>query len=461
VAIDLNPALVIDEPWLAVAHESLDRRVADRRRVEQPAGGEVFEQPVHRLVGVLLVGPDHAAGTALGPADDVLATPHPSALVRDQPALLVERHLGERRAPVADRAEHRLRRNLDSLIARAGAQGPVGGGLERVTHERHRLDVTRTVQSNRREQEAQHDLARLGGERTGGVLAQDLDVALGGGGGGRIGDRLGEFELGRVDDDVSVGQLAELAQLRVGEGRLRAAPAGDHDDLANAAASELVERMVGDVGHGELVPRQHEHAGDVQRDIAGADHEDALAAEVEFKVAKVRMPVVPADEVGGRVASCQLLARDPHRAVGRRTDRVDDRVVVAAQIGQRDVRAEFDVGEEPQSRVLRRALVQVRDRLDLRVIGCHARPNETPRRRQALEEIDVHLRCGVAEQVPGGVAPRRPRTDDRDANLCVAGFAHPGRRDGSGNSAGGLTRGDTACLDLASIRTDSAPLPCR
>jgi hypothetical protein len=42
-------------------------------------------------------------------------------------------------------------------------------------------------------------------------------------------------ELIRVDDHISVGQLAQLEQLRVGEGGLRGPAAADDDDLRDTA----------------------------------------------------------------------------------------------------------------------------------------------------------------------------------------------------------------------------------
>ena len=82
---------------------------------------------------------------------------------------------------------------------------------------------------------------------------------------------------------------------------------------------------------------EHQHPRDVQRDVAGADHHHALPAQVELVSREVGMAVVPADEVGRRVAARQSSPGIPSR--GRRgADRVDDRVVVLAQVGERECR---------------------------------------------------------------------------------------------------------------------------
>ena len=86
----------------------------------------------------------------------------------------------------------------------------------------------------------------------------------------------------RVDDDVGLGHLAELAHLGVGEGGLGGPAAAEHDDLLDPALGERLDRVVGGVGALQLLARQGEHAGDVGGDVAVADHDHALAGEVEL-----------------------------------------------------------------------------------------------------------------------------------------------------------------------------------
>ena len=133
-----------------------------------------------------------------------------------------------------------------------------------------------------------------------------------------------------IDDHVRVGELAELEQLGVGEGGLRGSAAAEDDDLGHAAVGEHLERVVGGVGGRELRRREHEHAGDVERDVAVADHHRALGRQqIELEIGVVGVAVVPADELGGGVRAGELFAGDAQRPVGGRAGRVDDRVVVA------------------------------------------------------------------------------------------------------------------------------------
>ena len=102
------------------------------------------------------------------------------------------------------------------------------------------------------------------------------EVALARGG---VGDRQGAVELAGIDDDVGVGELAQLAELGVGEGRLGGAAAAGDDHLAHARAREDVEGVVGGVGGGELGGGEDEHAGEVEGDVAVADDDGALGGE--------------------------------------------------------------------------------------------------------------------------------------------------------------------------------------
>ena len=169
-----------------------------------------------------------------------------------------------------------------------------------------------------------------------GELAQGLDVDAGRlvdlvgleeGGAGRV-----ELDVGGVDDHVGVLHLAQLLDLRVGEGGLDRPAAAEDDDLADLLRVEQLDRVVGGVGLAQLVVGQGQHPGDVHRHVAVADHHRPLAGEVEVVVGVVGVGVVPADEGGGGVAAGQVLAGDAELAVGLAADREDDRVVVPLEV---------------------------------------------------------------------------------------------------------------------------------
>ncbi len=263
---------------------------------------------------------------------------------------------------------------------------------------------------------------RLGGPAGArvGVGAQDLDVAprrdvVLGAGSATASARSSSCG---IDDHVGVGELAELEQLGVGEGRLGGSAAAD-DTTSRTRLRASTSRAWSAVSVGrELGRGEHEHARDIERHVAVADHHSALGREqVDLEVGVVGMAVVPADELGRGVRAGEVFAGDAQRAVRGRAGGVDDRVIVGQQVLARDVLAEGDVAEEAKARVRGGLLIDARDGLDLRVVGRHAGADEPPWRGQALEH--VHLECGrrgVLEQVSGGVEAGRAGADHGDAD---------------------------------------------
>ena len=274
-------------------------------------------------------------------------------------------------------------------------------------------------QLDRRCQEAEHDPAPLALGLAAGVAGQDVHVLAGGGARGVALEPgaagVVELHVPGVDIEVGVRHLAQLEELGVREGRLRRAAPAQHDDLADAALRQHLERVVGHVGRGQLVAREREHAGHVGRHVAVPDHDRALAREVELEVAVVGVAVVPGDELGGGPAAGEVLARDAHAPVGLRADRVYHGVVAGEQVVMRDVGAVVDVAVEPELRVRGGLLVDPADGLDVGVVGGHAAAHEPPGCGQAV--VDVHLRHEVGmrlglQEMPGRVEARRPRADD-------------------------------------------------
>ena len=133
------------------------------------------------------------------------------------------------------------------------------------------------------------------------------------------------------------------------------------------------------------------------------------------------MAVVPGDELRGRMAARQVLTGDAHAAVGLGARRVDDLVIVAAQLGHGDVLAELDAAEEAEARMGGRLVERRSDGLDLLVVGRHARPYEPVRRRQAIEHVHLDDDVVAALQMLGNVEARRAGADDGDAQRLRSG----------------------------------------
>ena len=137
--------------------------------------------------------------------------------------------------------------------------------------------------------------------------------------------------------------------------------------------------------------------------------------QVELQVLEVRVAVVPGDELGGRPRAGQVLAGDPEPPVGLRADGVDHGVVQDAQLVVRHVATDLDVPEEAKAGTGGDLLERTRDGLQLRVVGRDAEPDEPPRRREALDHVDLDLRILARKQRAGCVEGGRPGADDGDA----------------------------------------------
>ena len=138
-----------------------------------------------------------------------------------------------------------------------------------------------------------------------------------------------------VDEHVSVGHLAELFHLRVGERRLRwPAPAEQHISIwLWTSASSAYRRC-----RSWPAPRGCARMRATSTATLPLPTTTArLHRQVELEVTVVGMSVVPGHELGGGLAARQVLAGDAHPAVGLGADRVDHCVVVPRQVVGRDV----------------------------------------------------------------------------------------------------------------------------
>ena len=224
-----------------------------------------------------------------------------------------------------------------------------------------------------------------------------------------------ETEVGRVDEHVGAGQLAQLAHLDRRPGRLDRTAASEHEDLLDARRVDRLDRGVRGVRRLELLRGQREHACDVEGDVPVPDHDGPLVREVELEALEVGVAVVPGDEGGRRPAAGKVLARYAEPAVGLRAERVDDGGVVVDELLVTDVATHLDVPEEAKAGRARDLLERARDGLDVRVIRRDAEADEPPRGGQALDQIDLEARLLAREQGADGVEARGPGAHDGNA----------------------------------------------
>ena len=252
---------------------------------------------------------------------------------------------GERRAAVADRAQDEAA--LDDLLARRSAPraGAVLAALDPVARDAQAGDRAVLVAEDldRRAQEAQHDPVRL---------ARAARAARTRAGSRRCAARSRSRRRTRASAalcssssssagstiDVGARELAELAQLGVGERRLRRAAAAEHDDLLDRRRRRA-PRSRGRRCRSARARRGRARASARRRSRRCRCRSTTARAPYRSNSwsAKSGWPLYQATN---SVAACepgQVLARDAEPVVARGADRVDDRVVALEQLVARDV----------------------------------------------------------------------------------------------------------------------------
>lgn len=118
---------------------------------------------------------------------------------------------------------------------------------------------------------------------------------------------------------------------------LHRSPTTHHMHPLDSTPRQDVESVVGHIRLPQDVNVFQEHSSNVQRHVPLADHHSFFATgEVRREARMFREPIVPADELAGRMNAVQRLTRDPKCFVFRCAVGKDDGVVVAHQSLERD-----------------------------------------------------------------------------------------------------------------------------
>ena len=195
---------------------------------------------------------------------------------------------------------------------------------------------------------------------------------------------------------------------------------------------DVRERVDGVRNHvrqrGELVRPDEEQPSHVERHVAVADDDGALVIERRVQVDPVGVPVVPVDEVRGRVAAAQLLARNLQCPALGRAGGVDDAVMMLEQLVMGHVAPDLDV--EPQGNGLPsgEVLEHARHLLGVEVVRSDAVPDQAVGRRQPIEERDLDLGAPGAGELVGKEPTGRTGADDSHAERLGLVFPLGSRR---------------------------------
>ena len=193
----------------------------------------------------------------------------------------------QRPPAVADRAQDQGGLQRLGVRGRPGARRTVGPRDQLVARDGDGLDAVGAEQGRRGGQVAEDDPLATGSARAFGELAGELHLELG----GRFvlaaleqaGAELVELELGRVDHHVDVVELTEGEELGRGVRGLGGPATAEQHHLADVAVAQGLQRVIGDIGLGELGDVHGQHPGHVERDVAVADDDRALAGQVEAR----------------------------------------------------------------------------------------------------------------------------------------------------------------------------------
>ena len=194
---------------------------------------------------------------------------------------------------------------------------------------------------------------------------------------------------------------------------MRAAPAEDVDGPDRGVA-ERAEGMGDDVRADELRRCLGEDPGDVERDIAVADHHCGLHLQRRGEAGKFGMAVIPADEPRRADHAGQVAAGDLQRRVVRGAGGEDHRVVEAEQLADADVAADQDIAAEADIVAERHLLVALLHRLDRLVVRRDAEADQAVGHGHPIDHIDADIVAIELLQRLGAVIAGGPRSDHRD-----------------------------------------------
>ena len=312
--------------------------------------------------------------------------------------------------PVANRGDHGAAGDIEGF---AGAERPAL--LQPGPLEAQALDP-RLAQDflGRGEKHEMHPLVLAGLGRVAGIALQrgqvllaQAPVALG----KLLLDRLGH--LGRIGERRAVLQGAHLAQLLVGELGLNRPAPPDHVNVGDRRLADRLGGVIHNIARRHLRRGLDQDPGHVDGHVADAHHAHGLGIEIGIEIAEIRVPVVPADELGGAVAARGVAAGHAQGPVARRPKRQHDRIVHLAQLGERHVAPHGDVAVVADLRLQGRAREGPHDVFCALVVGGDTIADQTEGRRKALQDVDLAVDVRL-EKGGGGVEAARTGADDGD-----------------------------------------------
>ena len=145
-----------------------------------------------------------------------------------------------------------------------------------------------------------------------------------------------------------IDNLPEFAKLLCSELGVCRTPSANNVDFPDLTLGQHVESVFGNVACPKFIDRLGQNSADIGSDVALANYHRSLMAQVEGSVAKIGVPVVPADKLGRTVISAQTGAWDRQGAILVRAAGKKHRMVRLLQLGDRNVSAGRDIAEKSE-----------------------------------------------------------------------------------------------------------------
>src|SRR5438067_5913472 len=159
-----------------------------------------------------------------------------------------------------------------------------------------------------------------------------------------------QVQIARAATRDALGNSSELSQFHRCEFRLHRAAPPDDMNVLDSTLREGFQRGVANIGAPQMFNRRGQDARNIGRDISLADNDCGRLGEIEFAVLIIRVPVVPAHELGGGMAAAHVLAGNTEAAVRARAARNNNGMIDGAQLRDAQVLAYRHIAEEGEAR---------------------------------------------------------------------------------------------------------------
>lgn len=205
------------------------------------------------------------------------------------------------------------------------------------------------------------------------------------------------------------------------------AASANHPDGPDFTLRERLYSLLRDIGFPQGIHRCEQYSRNIQCYISLPNDNRLLASlQLRPQVLKLGQPIIPPHEVSCRVYARQILSWYAQFSVLTRPIREEDGIIMRLHLGQLYMISNTHIANIIEARRLRNLFKCVLAVLDLRVIWCYAKPNESVWHRQLF----VHINNGILDSAQeamscvkaGGAGTDDGNTEVPSRGVCRAVF---------------------------------------